>query len=92
MILGRVIGRAWADRQLPGLATRRLVLVRAIGDDALTVAVDLLDSSPGATVLVTTDEAAAAATGEATVDAAVIALVSDYDRESSRSQVEGSTP
>lgn len=82
MILGRVIGRVWSDRQLPGLATRRLVLVRTIGADAITVAVDLLDASPGATVLVNTDEAAAAATGEATVDAAVVALVSDYDEPS----------
>ncbi|WP_326836967.1 EutN/CcmL family microcompartment protein [Amycolatopsis rhabdoformis] len=84
MILGRVIGRVWSDRQLLGMATRRFVLVRSVGDDTVTVAVDLLDASPGTTVLVTTDEAAAAASGEATVDAAVVALVSDYDEPSDR--------
>ncbi len=48
------------------------------------VAVDLLDSAAGMTVLLATDEAAAAACGAPTVDAAVVALVSGYDGEPER--------
>ena len=40
---------------------------------------DLLDSAAGMTVLLATDEAAAAACGIPSVDAAVVALVSGYD-------------
>ncbi len=79
MLLGRVTGRVWSDRQLPTLAGRRFLVVRSIADGQSTVAVDLLDVGVGATVLVTTDEAAAAACGVSSVDAAVVALVSDYD-------------
>ncbi|MEK6438980.1 PEP/pyruvate-binding domain-containing protein [Pseudonocardia sp. T1-2H] len=79
MVLGEVVGRVWADRQLPTLAGRRLVLVRSLDDGSLTVAVDLVEVGAGVTVLVSTDEAAAAASGESTIDAAVVALVADYD-------------
>lgn len=77
MMLGTVVRRVWSDRQLPGYDGRRLVLVAEIGSDRCEVAVDLVDAGPGVTVLVATDEAAAAATGEATVDAAVVALVAE---------------
>ncbi|WP_051580853.1 EutN/CcmL family microcompartment protein [Pseudonocardia acaciae] len=79
MILGQIVGRAWSDRQLPALAGRRFLLVRDVTDGRTTVAVDLLDVGIGATVLVTTDDAAAAACGVSSVDAAVVALVSNYD-------------
>ena len=62
VILGEVLGRVWADRQHTGLDGRRLVLVRDLASDARHVAVDLLDAGTGTTVLVATDEAAAAAT------------------------------
>ena len=38
-----------------------------------------MDAAAGMTVLVATDEAAAAAVGDPSVDAAVVALVSGYD-------------
>lgn len=79
MILGTVVGRVWSDRQLEGLTGRRLLIVQEVDGPARPVAVDLIDVGVGAIVLVTTDEAAAAACGESTVDAAVIALVSNYD-------------
>lgn len=79
MMLGTVVGRVWSDRQLDGLAGRRLLIVQELNGPARPVAVDLVDVGVGAVVLVTTDEAAAAACGESTVDAAVIALVSNYD-------------
>ena len=65
MILGEVLGRVWAERQHTGLDGRRLVLVRDLASDARHVAVDLLDAGTGTTVLVATDEAAAAVTGPA---------------------------
>ena len=77
MILGEVLGRVWAERQHTGLDGRRLVLVRDTESGARHVAVDLLDA--GSTVLLATDEAAAAATGIASVDAAVVALVGGWD-------------
>lgn len=77
MILGTVVGQIWSERQLASLDGRRFVLVAEVGSDRRSVAVDLVDAGPGVTVLVATDEAAAAATGEATVDAAVVALVAD---------------
>jgi len=80
MILGQVVGRVWSDRQLPALVGRRFLLVRAVSSEEMTVAVDLLDVGVGATVLIATDEAAAAACGESSVDAAVVALVSEYER------------
>jgi ethanolamine utilization protein EutN len=79
MMLGTVVGRVWSDRQLDGLAGRRLLIVQELDGPGRPVAVDLVDVGVGAVVLVTTDEAAAAACGESTVDAAVIALVSNYD-------------
>jgi ethanolamine utilization protein EutN len=79
MLLGRVVGRVWADRQLPALAGRRFVLVEDDATGARVVAVDLVDSGRGATVLVATDEAAQAAAQEPVVDAAVVALVADLD-------------
>jgi ethanolamine utilization protein EutN len=75
MILATVVGKVWADRILEPLRGRRLVLVRAHPDGPELVAVDLLDVGVGTLVLVTTDEAAAAATGEPACDAAVIALM-----------------
>ena len=79
MILGEVVGRVWAERQHDGLNGRRLVLVRDPTSGARLVAVDLLDTAAGMTVLLATDEAAAAASGIPSVDAAVVALVSGYD-------------
>jgi ethanolamine utilization protein EutN len=79
VILGEVVGRVWSERQHAGLDGRRLVLVRDNDSGARHVAVDLLDSAAGMTVLLATDEAAAAACGVASVDAAVVALVSGYD-------------
>ena len=79
MILGEVVGRVWSERQHSGLDGRRLVLVRDNDSGARHVAVDLLDTAAGMTVLLATDEAAAAACGVASVDAAVVALVSGYD-------------
>jgi ethanolamine utilization protein EutN len=81
VILGEVLGRVWSERQHSGLDGRRLVLVRDPDTGARHVAVDLLDSAAGMTVLLATDEAAAAACGVPTVDAAVVALVSGYDGE-----------
>ena len=80
-MLGTVVGRVWADRQLPGLNGRRLVLVAVIGSDRREVAIDLVDAAPGVAVLVATDVAAAAAAGDPTVDAAVVALVDNWDAE-----------
>jgi ethanolamine utilization protein EutN len=79
MLLGRVLGRVWADRSLPPLAGKRCVLVEDASTGARVVAVDLVDCGRGATVLVATDEAAQAAAGERVVDAAVVALVADLD-------------
>lgn len=79
MILGTVVGRVWSDRQLAGLDGRRLLIVRPLDGGPQIVAVDLVDVGASGTVLVTTDEAAAAASGESSVDAAIVALVSGYD-------------
>ncbi|GEL17210.1 EutN/CcmL family microcompartment protein [Pseudonocardia asaccharolytica] len=81
MLIGEVQGPVWADRQVTGLDGRRLVLVQPIGGHPL-VAVDLMECGRGSRVLVATDEAAQAATGEATVDAAVVALVAVADEPS----------
>jgi ethanolamine utilization protein EutN len=77
VILGTVVRQVWSERQFPSLDGRRLVLVAEIGTDRRAVAVDLVDAGPGVTVLVATEEAAAAATGDATIDAAVVALVAE---------------
>ncbi|MFC0098902.1 EutN/CcmL family microcompartment protein [Micromonospora marina] len=77
MVLGEVVGKVWADRILPPLQGRRLVLVRVRPDGPDLVAVDPLNAGVGTTVLVVTDEAAAAVAGETTVDAAIVALIAD---------------
>lgn len=77
MLLAEVVGKVWADRITPPLRGRRLVLVRERPDGAERVAVDLLDVGIGSLVLITTDEAAAAATGEPTCDAAVVGLMAE---------------
>ena len=79
MQLGTVVGRVWGDRQLPALSGRSLLMVRDVLDGSTTVAVDLLEVGVGATVLVATDEAAAAASGISAVDAAIVVLVANYD-------------
>jgi microcompartment protein CcmK/EutM len=79
VILGEVLGRVWAERQHTGLDGQRLVLVRDLASDARHVAVDLLDAGTGTTVLIATDEAAAAATDLPWDDAAVVALVGGWD-------------
>jgi ethanolamine utilization protein EutN len=83
VILGEVLGRVWSERQLEPLDGRRFVLVRDTGSGDQHVAVDLIDAAGGMTVLVATDEAAAAAAGASWVDAAVVALVSGYDGQPS---------
>lgn len=79
MLLGKVLGRVWSERQVGGLEGRRLVSVRS-GDKAL-VAVDLVEVAAGNVVLVATDEAAQVAAGDDAggVDAAVVALVAGAD-------------
>ena len=79
MVLGEVVGRVWADRQIPALSGRRMVLVRDTAGGALHVAVDLIGVAAGNCVLVTTDDAARAALDGAPVDAAVVALVAGHD-------------
>jgi len=77
MLLAQVVSKVWSDHVVDPLRGRRLVLVHELHGDQRVVAVDLLNAGAGTTVLVATDEAAAAATGEPTVDAAVVALVSE---------------
>ena len=79
MLLAEVLGRVWAERQVPDLDGRRMVLVRELSTSAAHVAVDLVDVAAGNTVLVVTDDAAPTATGGAAVDAAVVALVAGAD-------------
>lgn len=79
MILGEVVGRVWSEREVDGLGGLRMVIVREPGSEQRHVAVDLLDAGTGTTVLIATDEAAAAVTGRSCVDAAVIALVAGWD-------------
>ncbi|MET8232783.1 EutN/CcmL family microcompartment protein [Micromonospora sp. NPDC005298] len=81
MLLGEVVAKVWPDKILPSLQGRRLVLVRPRGDGHDLVAIDPLNVGVGTVVLVATDEAAAAATGEPTADAAVVALVADSATE-----------
>jgi ethanolamine utilization protein EutN len=80
MLVAEVLGRVWAERQVPDLDGRRMVLVRDLSTSAAHVAVDLVDVAAGNTVLVVTDDAAQTATGGAAVDAAVVALVAGADR------------
>lgn len=79
MILGEVVGRVWSEREVDGLGGMRMVMVRDPDSGTQRVAVDLLDAGTGTTVLVATDEAAAAVTGRSCVDAAVVALVAGWD-------------
>jgi ethanolamine utilization protein EutN len=79
MLVAEVLGRVWAERQVPDLDGRRMVLVRELSTSAAHVAVDLIDVAAGNTVLVVTDDAAQTATGAA-IDAAVVALVAGADR------------
>jgi ethanolamine utilization protein EutN len=79
MLLGRVLGRVWSDRQVPGLDGHRMVIVRELGSQATHVAVDLVDATAGSTVLVATDEAAQAQLGAVPVDAVVVALVAGME-------------
>jgi len=78
MLLAEVVGRVWNERELPALQGRRLLLVRDLDSGRAAVAVDLVDASPGNTVLVAEEEAASAAAG-VPVDAAVVALVAGAD-------------
>lgn len=80
MLLAEVLGRVWAERQVPDLDGRRMVLIRDLSTSAAHVAVDLVDVAAGNTVLVVTDDAAQTATGGAAIDAAVVALVAGADR------------
>lgn len=80
MLVAEVLGRVWAERQVPDLDGRRMVLIRDLSTSAAHVAVDLVDVAAGNTVLVATDDAAQTATGGAAVDAAVVALVAGADR------------
>jgi ethanolamine utilization protein EutN len=79
MLVAHVRGRVWNDRQVADLERRRLVLVRDFGSGAELIAVDLIDVSAGDTVLVATQEAAAAAARANAVDAAVVARVAGAD-------------
>ncbi|WP_341720594.1 EutN/CcmL family microcompartment protein [Micromonospora sp. FIMYZ51] len=81
MILGEVVAKVWPDKILPSLQGRRLVLVRPRAEGPDLVAIDPLNVGVGTVVLIATDEAAAAATGEPTADAAVVALVADSTSE-----------
>jgi microcompartment protein CcmK/EutM len=49
-MLGKVVGRVWAGRQLPGLDGPRLPLVPGIDADWCEVAVDLVDAAAVALV------------------------------------------
>ncbi|CAN5762599.1 hypothetical protein BH24ACT15_BH24ACT15_30110 [soil metagenome] len=77
MILGRVRGRIWSDRQLEGLDGKRLVVV-AYQAGAQVVAVDAIDVTTGDLVMVATDEAAVALEGPP-ADAVVVARVASMD-------------
>lgn len=79
MLLARVLGRVWSQRQLPALDGRRMVLVRDLSTSATHVAVDLIDVTAGDRVLVVTDDPARAALDGAPVDAVVVSLVAGVD-------------
>ena len=79
MLLARVLGRVWSDRQVAGLDGHRLLVVRDLGSGTAHVAVDLVDATAGNTVIVTTDDAAQAELGGTPIDAVVVALVAGSD-------------
>jgi ethanolamine utilization protein EutN len=79
MLLGRVLGRVWSDRQVAGLDGHRMVIVRELETRATHVAVDLVEATAGSTVIVTTYEAAQAQLGPTPVDAVVVALVAGLE-------------
>lgn len=81
MLVARVLGRVWSDRQVPGLDGHRMLVVRDLGSDTIHVAVDLVDATAGNTVIVATDEAAQAQLGGVPVDAAIVALVAGTDAD-----------
>ncbi|MBW3606615.1 MAG: hypothetical protein KY460_17245, partial [Actinobacteria bacterium] len=71
MLVARVLGRIWSDRQVDGLNGHRMLVVRDLGSGATQVAVDLVDAASGNTVLVATDEAAQVQLPGTPVDAVV---------------------
>ena len=77
MILGRVTGRVWSDRQVPALGGKRMVAVES-ADGGQVVAVDEMNVDTGDLVLITTDDAAIRLSGIDT-DAFVVARVADTD-------------
>lgn len=92
MLLGEVVGRVWADRQVEGLDGHRMVLVRDIANGHTLVSVDLVGVSAGNRVLVATDDAAQSMfEGGAPIDAVVVALVAGVDEEPSRPERSGSS-
>ena len=79
MILAKVVGRVWSDRQVDQLEAVRLLACRSIDDERLLVAVDLVQAATGSTVLVVCDEVASRAANGAATDAAIVALVAGTD-------------
>lgn len=83
MILARVTGRLWSERQVAGLEPFRLVTAQPLGPEPSEqlVAVDLIDVAAGNVVVLATDEGAQAAveTDGAGIDLAVVALVAGAD-------------
>ncbi len=79
MILATVVGRVWPDRRLEPLEGARLLTCRSLGDGSLVVAVDLVDAAVGTTVLLMTDDAAAAVSPDLPTDAAIVAIVGGMD-------------
>jgi len=78
VILATVVARVWADRKVEQLHGVRMMACKAHDDRALTVAIDLVEASIGARVLIATDQAATDLAG-CPADAAIVALVADTD-------------
>lgn len=76
MILGRVTGRVWSDRQVTALDGKRMVAVRSV--DGQLVAIDTMDVATGDLVLVATDDAAIGLAGD-WIDALIVARVAGTD-------------
>lgn len=79
MILADVVGRIWSDRHVPALKGQRMVVVAAVADGTLHVALDLVDVEAGNRVIVATDEAVQATSTCNAADAAVVARVAGHD-------------
>lgn len=94
MLLGTVVGRVWVDRQIDDFNGHRLVVVQEHSGQARIVAVDQLDAGVGQDVLVSTDEAAQSVTGQAGIDAVIVALVTGVDERPPKRATEtgASTP